>query len=167
MIRYMRWNRAYNLTSISSVFAVFLLIAAHGGILPRAAATDPGDTELQLPSEPADDGQDPDGDGKTSAPLELLDSLPDAMLVRFYTQESGDSAGFRTAHVPRFKARGQLRPTYGNAADSTALAGAYRLLSLRRDAHLALPIVDPLARTRAARDPAITSSISILGPPLA
>jgi hypothetical protein len=51
------------------------------------------------------------------------------------------------------------------AAVSAALSGAYRLISLRRDEYLARPLIDPCGEALAPRDPALTSSISILGPP--
>ena len=112
------------------------------------------------------DRESDDGEG-TSAPLDLLTSLPGAMLIRVHAEGPNGTAELRSGRPARATACGRLDPTKRSATAGAVRAGAYRMISLRRDAHLALPSVDPLAETRAPRDPALTSSISILGPPSA
>ena len=104
-------------------------------------------------------------DDDTSAPLDLINSLPSAMLIRVHADEPSSAARIRASAASAVVARGGLDPARKNAAARSALGGAYRLISLPRDAYLACPSIDPFAEARPARDPALTSSISILGPP--
>ena len=152
----MRWNRAHNLTSISSALAVLLLVAAHGGVLPRpAVADDPEPQPAAVTPENDEERKEPGSSHGDTAPLDLRAGLPGAMLIRLHAEDPTVTFG-----------RSDPSKRCGAAA-SAALAGAYRLISLRRDEYLALPLVDPFGEARAPRDPALTSSISILGPPSA
>ena len=156
------WRKcSRDLTSVSAVLAVLLLLAAHGGIIPRFATHDPDAVERR------DMDLEPSGQEDTSAPLDLLTSLPGEMLIRVHAQGPSGPSALRSGGEPRATACGRLDPTPRSELASAVLGGAYHLISLRRDAYLARPSVDPLARARAPRDPALTSSISILGPPSA
>ncbi len=162
-------NRMHNLTSISSALAVLLLVVAHGGILPRPAVAD--DPEPQpAAGTPENDGErrkSDRGQGAT-APLDLRAGLPGAMLIRLHAEDPNVTCDIRVANATRRVACGRPDPSPPRgAAASTALAGAYRLISLRRDEYLVLPLVDPFGQAPAPRDPALRSSISILGPPSA
>ncbi len=152
---------AQDLTSVSAVLAVLLLLAAHGGFIPQFATREPDLVEQ------SDMDLEPSGQEDTSAPLDLLTSLPGAMLIRVHADGPSDPSELRSGVGPRATACGRFDPTKRSEMVSAVLRSAYHLISLRRDAYLTRPSVDPLAETRAPRDPALTSSISILGPPSA
>lgn len=158
----MRRKCAHDLTSVSAALAVLLLLAAHGGFIPHFARHEPD------PITQNDIDLEPSGQEDTSAPLDLLSSLPGEMLIRVHAHgPTSDPSELGSGAAPRATACGRLDPTRRSEMASAVRGAAYHLISLRRDAYLARPSVDPLAETRAPRDPALTSSISILGPPSA
>ncbi len=165
----MRWNRAHNLTSVSSALAVLLLVVAHGGILPRPAlADDPQPQPAPGTPENDDERRKSDSGQGATAPLDLRAGLPRAMLIRLHAEDPTVTCDIPAANATCCIAGGRPDPSPPRgAAASAALAGAYRLISLRRDEYLALPLVDPFGEAPAPRDPALRSSISILGPPSA
>ncbi len=156
------WRKcSQDLTSVSAVLAVLLLLAAHGGVIPRFATHEPDAVEQ------GDIDQEPGGQEDTSVPLDLLTSLPGAMLIRVHADGPSDPSELRSGVGPRATACGRFDPAKRSEMFSAVLGSAYHLISQRRDAYLARPFVDPRAGTRVPRDPALTSSISILGPPSA